>query len=90
MLRAQAALQRAITRIHMSKVYREELPFFSFFCIIVLREKREYEKEVYRSYWDCYRGDGGRYLLSLMSRKMELSLKNKRDYCRIWKYSSIF
>ena len=53
MLRAQAALQRAIIRIHVKG----------------LRRKREYEKEVYRSYWDCYRGDSGRYLLSYTRRK---------------------
>ena len=27
------------------------------------------EEEVYRSYWDCYRGDSGRYLLSYTRRK---------------------
>ena len=44
------------------------------------KEKKEYEKEVYRSYWDCYRGDSGRYLLSYTKKeKIELSLKNKKE-----------
>ena len=34
-----------------------------------LHVKKEYEKEVYRSYWDCYRGYSGRYLLSYTRRK---------------------
>ena len=32
---------------------------------------------------------GGIYYLT-REEKIELSLKIKRDYCRIWKYSSIF
>ena len=65
--------------VFMSKVYREELPFFSFFLYNSFKEKKEYEKKFIGVIGIVIVVIvGGIYYLT-REEKIELSLKNKKE-----------